>query len=271
MMSNNPFDPANGAAQTTGQPGTDGAGAGKDGPAGSPGVTAKAADQGGEPKTPPDPNALSLEPKTPAEPEYTPADTGNVALDLALDYFAKLGIKDGDPALDRAKDGDFALLEAKLAVLGDKAKGHEKYLALGKTAYESAKSAADAKVAATLKVVHEAAGGEEQWNAIKTWVGQNADPAERATLTAGINQGGLVAKAVVAYLSNLYNSKVGKQPDPAVRKDASGKAPAGVPLSARAYSDEVAALYSRLGVNMETSPEYAALNARRNAARAAGY
>lgn len=259
-----------GPTQTTGQPGGDGAGNGKEGPAQGAGgpATPMKPDEGTV--TPPG-DALSLEPQKQAEPEYTPSDTGDVGLDLALDYFAKLGIKDDDPALDRARNGDFALLEAKLAVLGDKAKGHEKYLALGRQAYEGIKAAAEAKSAATLKVVYEAAGGEANWAAIKTWVGQNADPNERAVLTAGINQGGIVAKAVVSYLSTLYNSKVGKAPASAVREDATGRAPVGQPLTARGYSDEVAALHARMGARMEGSPEYRALAQRRAAARAAGY
>jgi len=211
-------------------------------------------------------------PPTP-EPEPDIPDTGDPALDLALQFYAKAGIKADDPALLKAQSGDFTLLEAKLSVLGDKAKGWERFLALGKNAYASAKTQADTKAAAARADIVKVVGGDEEWKKIREWAATNATPEEKEAATAALRQGGLVAKAMAKYLQQGYQASDGavKKPAPAVNEGASGKPVGDKPLTAQAYAMEVQKLRAQLGNNIDSSPQYKSLQARRLAARNAGY
>jgi hypothetical protein len=76
-----------------------------------------------------DPNALNLEPVTVPQTAASPAHTevpdfGDNGLNIAADYFVNtLGLDINGRELTEAAKGNFALLEAKIEVLGDKAKG----------------------------------------------------------------------------------------------------------------------------------------------------
>ena len=112
------------------------------------------------------PVADPLDLTKPTAPAATPAaefePTGDPGLDLALEFFASKGIGADHKALLAAQKGDFALLEATLSVMGDKAKGWEKFLALGKRSYETVKTQAEAKVTAAKKDIEDAVGGAEE-------------------------------------------------------------------------------------------------------------
>lgn len=199
--------------------------------------------------------------------------TGDVGLDLALEFIGARGIKPSDPAILAAEKGDFSLIEAKLAAMGDKAKGFEKMVALAKRSFNDTKAAADAKAAEGAKLIHETVGGKDKWLEIKTWAASNAEPAEKASINAALAQGGLVAKITAQWLAAKYNGAAGTTVEPAavVTAASSGKpAPVGH-LTRQAFIAEAESLRMKLGHSFETSKEYANLRARRSASARAGH
>lgn len=202
------------------------------------------------------------------EPFEYPA-TGDAGTDLALSFLGKNGFGPDDPAMQAAFDGDFTLLEAQLAAKG--VQGWEQHVALGKQAYAREKAKADESAKAVKAVCVAAAGGEDEWKAVKAWASSNATPEEKAHINGLLNQGGLPAKLAAEYLVNAYN-KAGvaiKNPKDAAGDDR-GKGGGGGnsgPLSPREYSAAVNELNARLKGRMEGSPEYKALQQRRAAWR----
>jgi hypothetical protein len=196
-----------------------------------------------------------------------------VGLDLALEFIGARGIKPSDPAILAAEKGDLTLIEAKLAAMGDKAKGYEKMVALAKRSFNDTKAAADAKAAEGAKLIHETVGGKEKWLEIKTWAATNAEPAEKASINAALAQGGLVAKITAQWLAAKYNGAAGTTVEPAavVTAASSGKpAPVGH-LTRQAFIAEAESLRMKLGHAFESSKEYANLRARRSASARAGH
>ena len=226
-----------------------------------------------EPKDAP-PAVDPLDLTKPAAPASTPEaefePTGDPGLDLALEFFAAKGIGADHKALLAAQKGDFALLEATLAVMGDKAKGWEKFLALGKRSYETVKTQAEAKVAAAKKDIEDAVGGAEEWTAIRTWASQAGTEQDRQEATAALRAGGVQARAMALYLQSVYQKTADiKVPGKVATDHASGRAPVSQPMTAAMYANQVQALRSKYG-DIDNHPEYIALQARRSAARAAG-
>ena len=235
------------------------------------------------PQTAPAPAALDLAtpapvatvpaPVAPPEPAAVAfAETGDPGLDFALGFLGKLGIGPELPEMQAALGGDFSLLAAKLATMGDKAKGHEQVIALAKQSYERQSSAAQAKVAEATKAVHEAVGGEETWNAIKTWAAESIPEADRTAISAVLKAGGPAAAIVAEGLRARYAA----QPGATVRgagavADGARLAPSATAagLTAREFTQAVAALARRVG-DVDGHPEYKALQARREQARRAG-
>lgn len=201
--------------------------------------------------------------------EGTFAPSGDAGLDYALNFVSGLGFDGEHPAIKAAEAGDFGLLKAHLAQLGDKARGWEQILALGEQGLNRINEQAKAKAEAVQADIYKVAGGEEQWGKIKAWAAENAEPAEKEAINVAINSGGIVTRAVASYLSNLYGRATGVTDVPADAAPGAGTAGAGSTgaLSPRAYVSEVSALRQRLGGRMDGSPEYAALQARRAAWR----
>lgn len=246
-------------------------------PAPAPAAPAPAA----APETPaPAPSATPAEPVqqeigTP-EPTETAAGsgisyepTGDAGLDVALDFIGGLGLGPDNPAVQAAMDGNFDQLKGTLAAMGDKAKGWERHVTLGEEAYARNIEKTNAANAAVTQVCHEIAGGEKQWEAIKTWAGQNADPDEKEAINSMLKDP-IQARAAVNLLAQLYKDAGGTvvTPQPVTNPNAgnAGTTDNGA-LSAKQYGEEVRALRARLGSAMEGSPEYQALRARRNAGR----
>lgn len=213
------------------------------------------------------------EPKPPAPVvedgvvEYEP--TGDVGLDMALGFVGKAGIDHTHPAMQAAMTGDFSMLRAVLSAKGTP--GWEQYVALGEKAYAANKATSEAKAKADRETVYKVAGGEEQWNAIRTWAAANATPEEKAEVNAQLSAGGASAKMAVAYLASLYAKAGNVNEDGAeVVRDGAGRVPAANAngtLDRKAYASAVAALHNKLGGNMEGSKEYAELQRRRQAHR----
>lgn len=216
-------------------------------------------------ETPAAPQAQT--PAAPAAPEaisYEP--TGDAGLDVALAFVGKLGIKSDHPAMAATATGDFSLIKAHLATLGDAATGWEQMVALAEQAYGRQQQTKADTEAAVSKAVVEVAGSAEEWGAIKQWASENADPDEKTAINAMFDAGPLQARAAAMLLQSLYSKAKGTvvNPNPAIRNGSAGNAVAtsNGPLNAREYHAAVQELRGQLGSRMDTSPEYAALRAR---------
>lgn len=190
--------------------------------------------------------------------------TGDAGLDFTLSFIGSLGIEGTDPAMVAAANGDFSFIEAKLASLGDKAKGWEQHIALGKQAYGRQLDAFKAEQGKTLAAVHTVAGGEDQWKALVAWAGTQVSPEEKAALDAMFDAGPTSAAMAARMLVQAHAEAKGTTVKPAnPAQAASGVAPAApTALTAANYAKEVDALYQQIGSRMDTSPEYAALRQR---------
>lgn len=229
-------------------------------------------DEQGKPKEDPKPVET-------AKPDATKTDlpdgsvveyesTGDTGLDMALDFVGKAGISGDHPAMQAAAEGDFSILKAVLAQKG--VAGWEQYVKLGEDAYARTKAAEATKSQALVTLVHDVAGGKEEWEAVKAWASENAEPAEKAQINALLNQGGLAAKGAVTYLVNAYNkaSNVTVNPkDPTANAARNGGTPdaATGPLDPKAYAKAVGELNHKLNGRLEGSKEYEALQRRRQA------
>ena len=204
---------------------------------------------------------------TDATISYEP--TGDVGLDMALDFIGKAGLDSDHPAVKAAINGDFTILKATLAAKGSP--GWEQFVALGEAAYERANTAATAKNDAIRESVYQEAGGKDEWITVQKWASDNATPAEKAEVNALLNQGGLAAKAAVRHLVESYNRATNVVVEP---RDGTANASRGGdntaangPLSPRAYADAVQQLNAKLGGRLDGSKEYQSLQSRRSAYR----
>lgn len=214
-------------------------------------------------------------PATPAAPvvddggavEYE--KTGDVSLDMALDFMGKAGIGADHPAMQAAAKGDFAILKATLAAKGTQ--GWEQFVALGESAFARTQEQAAAKATALKDMVYKAAGGQAEWNNVQQWASSNATPEEKAEINALLNKGGLAAKGAVKYLVDAYsraNNVVVNPADPTANAIRGGMPNANTgPLSAKEYSAAVQQLNVKLGGRLEGSPEYESLQKRRSMGR----
>ena len=204
--------------------------------------------------------------------EFTYDPTGDAGLDYALNFVGKLGYGDTHPAIMAAQKGDFSLIRAELATKG--VAGSDAVLALAEQAYTRF-AAEDAKKSEELAgFAAQAAGSAENWAVVRAWAAQEATPQEKAQVNAALAQGGLVAQGVISQLVALYQQKHTLPKDAAaVAKpgEAGTAAPSNEPMTAKAYAQAVEALRQKLGNRTEDSPEYAALQSQRLAARRAGY
>lgn len=234
-----------------------------------PGTTPAAAAGGVTLGDPAQPEATP-NPDTSAEFSYDP--TGDAGLDYALNFVGKLGYGDAHPAIAAAQKGDFSLIRAELATKG--VPGADAVLNLAEQAYARF-AAEDAKKEQELVgFAAQAAGGSENWAVVRAWAAAEATPQEKAQVNAALKQGGLVAQGVITQLVNLYQQKHTLPKDAAsVAKPGAvgGAAPTTGPMTAQAYAQAVEALRQKYGSNTDSSPEYAALQSQRLAAKRAGY
>lgn len=197
--------------------------------------------------------------------EYNP--TGDVGLDMALQFVGKAGIPETHPAMVAAQKGDFSLLKATLAAKG--AAGWEQFVALGEQAWNKNAEKTKATAAAVKAMVVQAAGGEAEWTAVQKWASANASPEEKAEVNALLNKGGVSARGAVKYLMDAY-AKAGNvtvtPADPTLNAGRGGKPEgANAPLSPTQYAEAVRDLNVKLRGRIDDSPEYARLKARRQA------
>ena len=230
------------------------------------------------PPAPPAPGVLLADPAPPPAPnpdtsnEFAYDSTGDAGLDYALNFVGKLGYGYAHPAIQAAQKGDFSLIRAELATKG--VAGSDAVLALAEQAYTRF-AAEDAKKATELSgFAAQAAGSAENWAVVRTWAAAEATPQEKAQVNAAIAQGGLVAQGVISQLVSLYQQKhtLPKDAAPVAKPgEVGGAAPTAGPMTAQAYAQAVEQLRQKYGNNTDSTPEYAALQSQRLAARRAGY
>jgi hypothetical protein len=201
--------------------------------------------------------------------------TGDVGLDFALEFVGKLGFGPSHPAMVAAGDGDFALLEAALAALGDKAQGYDKFVALAKDSLTKANGAASEAAAKTRSACAAVAGGEAELDAVIAWASKQAAdgimlPEEKESLNAMLAAGGLQAVAATKMLLEVYSNAPAtvQVPTPTTPAPAANAAlEAGETLTKRSFADASRQLRQKHGPNFQQTPEYKALAARALAQR----
>ncbi len=199
----------------------------------------------------------------PAPGNWTP--TGDHGLDVAMGYFASLGLSEDSPEIQEAGAGNFAYLKAKLATMGDKAKGFEAYLNLAESSYKAFTEGNAAREAERVKLIVDELGGEEQAEAIRKWADENAEPDERAALQSMFKAGGATAKIAAFFLKSQYAGASGTSvqgADAAAGAQAAPMAATG-PLTRASYTAELNKLRAQFGdANVGNTKEYAALRQR---------
>lgn len=191
--------------------------------------------------------------------------TGDPGLDVALGFMGKLGLSAEHPAMAAAINGDFGMLKATLATMGDKSRGWEQMVALGEDAFARQAAKATELATKTTAAVHSIAGGEAQWNAVQSWAKDNASPEEKAEINKLFDSGIFGARAAALLLTDKYRTATGTvvQPGNALRPGASTTpTDSNARLSAPEYAAAVRVLHQKMGNAMDASPEYAALRAR---------
>lgn len=201
---------------------------------------------------------------------YAYDPTGDAGLDMALTFIGNAGIGNDDPAILAAQEGDFSILEAKLA--SKNIPGWQQYIALGKAAFERATTKAAEADAGLKQLVYTEAGGEAAWADIQKWAAANATPEEKVEVNKMLNAGGFQAKQAVRYLSGAYDRAGNVVREP---RDGTANATRGGgaqsdnsgPLSPQQYVDAVRALNTKQRGVLDGTPEYAKLQSRRGAFR----
>jgi hypothetical protein len=191
--------------------------------------------------------------------------TGDVGLDMALNFVGKFGIDVDNPAMAAALAGDFSLLKAELASHGAKAAGWEQYIALGEKAFADAQAHDAAAHAAVQAAVFDVAGGQEQWAQIQTWARGAADPAEIKQINEQLSGTPLQARAMATLLRTMYDEKAYAPPADPLRPNPSTKPGQAVatPLNKREATALSNQLVARFGsTNIDQNPEYRAIWAR---------
>lgn len=221
------------------------------------------------------PNQLPSEDGTKTEPPKSDVlvsfePTGDPGLDMTLGFLGRLGFDLDKPSMQAAGKGDFSLLKAELAIMGDKATGWEQVLAVGEAAYKRKDDEFKAKAEADSKAMAEAAGGVEQWNKVKEWAGKNAEQAEREQINTALSQGGMIGQAMAAFLADQFSKATGitERGRSGLREDAtSGLGANNAALSPEQYAQEINKLKSQYGSQFVNTTEYQEAQSRRRAWR----
>lgn len=197
--------------------------------------------------------------------EYEPIEN-DPGLTMALQFVGKHGIGPDSPEMAAALKGDFTFLKAKLAAAG--AAGYEHYVALAEKSWEKHVAVEAESITKTAALIHTAVGGEEQWQTIQKWAGENADPEEKAAINTMLNAGGFQARAAASLLKQMHAAAAGTVVNPAEpvagAVASGGGAAVATALSPAAYAKEVAALTAKIGSQAAgRSPELEALRQRR--------
>lgn len=201
----------------------------------------------------------------PAPNRVDVGDFGDNGLNIAADYFVNtLGLDINSRELLEAGKGNFHLLEARIEVLGDKAKGATPMLNLAKESIGRVQTQAKAKESATLSAVQSAVGGEENWKQIQMHARSTLSPAQLDEARIAMSHGGIVATAMAQHLRALaeQNPNVTLQGQPVTNGSVPSMPLLGsAPLTTQEFGAQYRELLRKHGdINAaQRSPEYAAL------------
>lgn len=199
-----------------------------------------------------------------ADGVITYAPTGDSAMDMALEFVGKLGIPLSDPAMQATLEGNWSLIEAKLAGMGDTAKGYEKFLALAKDADARFTETKNTNTTAINSAISGVLGNEAA--AILAWAGKTATPAEKASINKMLRADPVQARAAASILLTQYQKASGTVVTPAsATSDPSGSLPNAQsqgPMSNAKFALEAGKLHRQFGNAYMNTPEYAALTRR---------
>lgn len=192
--------------------------------------------------------------------------TGELGLDMALEFIGNLGYDEKHPAVAAAFNGDFTPIKAVLAI-NDKAKGWENFVALAERSFADGKAKQEAAAKERSDAVLAAVGGQEAWSTLLAFAKQEATPEEVAALNKMLAAGPFEAAAAARQIAEAYSRKVGTvvKPASAVRPGASrSDAPTTpeAPKTRRELVKAVEALRRTHGSNFQSTPEYARLHAQ---------
>jgi hypothetical protein len=204
--------------------------------------------------------------------EFVLTPSGDPATDIAFKFLAANGVTPGTAAWDAAQRGEFAVVKAALAEKG--VAGGAEYVAILEDKATKAATSAKEKQTEVQTAVHAAVGGQDAWAGIKEWVAANATDSELAAVNKALKSGDpFIAKIMAEGLATRHaratgQSAQGTEPTalrqlPAARNAAPA---ANQALTQTEYRAEVQKLQNRLGSRLDSSPEFAALRARRSAA-----
>ena len=193
--------------------------------------------------------------------------TGEVGLDLAIDFISKHGYTpDNELVIKASETGDFSLLKAEMKAKG--IQGVDEYAELAEKGF---KSLVD-KATNELKEIQGAAlsvfdGDVEYMNKVREFASKNADQSEKDQINAMLDAGPVQARAAMMLLKQAYESASGTvvKPASALQENKhTGKSSPGTGLSRQEYTEELYKLVNRIGAhNLNNSPEYRSLQARR--------
>lgn len=190
--------------------------------------------------------------------------TGDAGMDMALTFAGKLGLGMDHPAMAATVTGDWSLLEAHLATLGDKAAGWQQMIALAK----EADGRLTAKQTEATTAINNAVSGVlgESEAAVLAWAGKAATADEKSEINTMLRASPVQARAAAMLLASLYAQASGTVVVPAnAMREGGGSNPAQgdtSPISRKQFANETNKLHSVHGANYVNTPEYRALSAR---------
>lgn len=190
-------------------------------------------------------------------------ETGDVGMDLALEFVGKLGIGMDHPAMQATLNNDFGPIEAVLHQMGDKATGYEKFLTLAKEANTKALNAAKEKATNIGNAVASVLGDAQAQ--VLAWASKTATPEEKASINTMLAADPVQARAAANILLNAFEKASGVVINPASATTAdTGSTPAQSikPLTNKEFARECDTLNRKHGGNFINTPEYRALVAR---------
>ena len=192
--------------------------------------------------------------------------TGDPGFDLSLDFATKLGLRPSDLEVKLAFDeGNFDLLEAKLAAMGDKAAGYKEHLALAKGYFEKEVQREMANIASCEKAIYGVFGGQENWDEVRDWVKGSDLKSQLPIINKMLDAGPVEAEMAALYINSKYNQAAGTvvEPKSAVHQAHSTNQADTYALSPSEYNEKLNQLIEKVGIQgIDSSPEYNKLRHR---------
>lgn len=199
-------------------------------------------------------------------------DSGDPAMNLVYRFVEKAGFTPDDAEIKAVIDsGDFSLLRAKLASMGDKAQGWQEYIGIAERHFQNENQKQLDRISAIEDSVFNAVGGKEQWIQIQAWASANADEDEKRAFNAMLNADPIQAKVAARQIAEYYYNAHGhtKEPENTISYRATqGQSGQTYALSPDEYVAAVQDLARKVGSGrIDNHPDYEKLKQRRAAWR----